>query len=83
MQKKSSICVIEEGIFEFLPRKKIIVFLILKIIKNYDIFLKTRISKIPSLITQIMLLFNTLPEMSSIGPILLYKTFPPVEKVGI
>ena len=32
-----------------------------------------RISKIPSLITQISLLFNTLPEMNSIGLILLYK----------
>ncbi len=83
MQKKTIICVIEEGIFEFLPRNKIIVFLIVKIIKNYDIFLKTRIPKIPSSITQIMLIFNPLPEISSIGPILLYKTFPPVEKVGI
>ena len=83
MHNKSNICVIVVGIFKFWSRKEIIVFLIFKMIKNYSIFLKRRILKIPSTITQILLLFNILPETNLIGLILLYKTFPPVEKVGV
>ena len=83
MHKESNICVIVVGIFKFWSRKEIVLFIIFKMIKNYSIFLKRRILIIPSTITQILLLFNILPETNSIGLILLYKTLPPVEKVGV
>ena len=81
--QQSNMCDIVVGIIKFWSRKEIIVFLIFKIIKNYSIFLKRRILKILSTITQILLLFNILPEMNSIGLILLYKTLPPMEKVWV
>ncbi len=62
IQEKSNICVILKGIFKFWSRKKIMVFFKFKIIKIYYIFIKTGILKIPSTITQILLLFNTLPD---------------------
>ena len=38
MQNNGNICATVEGIFKFWSKQKIIVFLILKMIRNYDIF---------------------------------------------
>ncbi len=77
---ESDICAIVGRIFEIHENT---IVLNNFLIKNTIIYSLGQNLKIRPTIAQILLPSNALPELNKIGHVLLYKTSPPVEKVGV